>query len=278
MIVAQISDLHIKRKGKLLHHMVNTARFLRRCVDRLNALDPRPDAVVATGDLTDSGKPKEYKRLRKILADLAIPLYLLPGNHDEREQLRAEFGERHEYLPAGPYLHYTVERFALRLVCLDSTAPGMAGGVLDLGRLTWLDARLSEAPARPTMIFMHHPPFPTGVRSVDALGFRGLPEFAGIVARHPQIVRIACGHIHRVMSVPWQGTLACSAPSTSPQIVLQPRDVQPLGLALEPAGFVLHSWDAAGAVLHSRTQYLYDLFGDAAQNERAPGVPGALRS
>jgi 3',5'-cyclic AMP phosphodiesterase CpdA len=35
--------------------------------------------VVATGDLVDRGKTKEYRRLRKILADLAIPVYLIPA-------------------------------------------------------------------------------------------------------------------------------------------------------------------------------------------------------
>ena len=72
MIIAQISDTHIKRKGRLLHHMIDTARYLKRAVKRLNHLDPPPDVVLATGDLTESGKPKEYRRLRKILADLAV--------------------------------------------------------------------------------------------------------------------------------------------------------------------------------------------------------------
>jgi Icc protein len=91
MLIAQITDTHIRPKGKLLHHMVHTARSLRRCVERLEALEPRPDVVIATGDLVDRGKSKEYRRLRKILERLTIPLFVIPGNHDDRDALRDAF-------------------------------------------------------------------------------------------------------------------------------------------------------------------------------------------
>ena len=59
MIIAQMTDTHVRRKGKLLHHMINTAKRLRKAVRLLNAIEPRPDVVVATGDLVESGKRKD---------------------------------------------------------------------------------------------------------------------------------------------------------------------------------------------------------------------------
>jgi len=250
VIVAQITDLHIKRKGQLLHHMINTAKYLRRCIARLNALDPRPDLVLATGDLVEAGKPKEYRRLRKILSALELPLFLIPGNHDVREHLREAFPE-HTYLPESGPLQYTLEHLVVRLIGLDSTAPGRTGGEFDEDRLAWLDARLSEQPHRPTLLFMHHPPFRTGIRQLDALGFRGVEAFGDIVERHPQVERIVCGHIHRAMQVRWRGTIACTAPSTAHQLVLELRERQPLGFVLEPPGFLLHVWDGATLVSHA---------------------------
>src|SRR5271166_1678561 len=110
MIIAQITDTHIKRKGKLLHHMINTAKRLRKAVERLNALDPRPDVVLATGDLVEDGKRKEYKLLRKILDHLEIPLYVIPGNHDRSEAFLDAFSD-HAYLPRYGPLQYAIEQY-----------------------------------------------------------------------------------------------------------------------------------------------------------------------
>lgn len=255
MIIAQISDTHVKRRGKLLHHMIDTARYLKRAVKRLNALEPRPDVVLATGDLVESGKPKEYRRLRELLAGLEIPLYAIPGNHDDRAEFRRAFSD-HPYLATGlgaagadgavhrnaPVM-YAVERYPVRLIAIDSVYPGRAGGCVDAPRLRWLEARLGEQPARPTVLFMHHPPFQTGIRSVDAAGFIGVDALAATVRRHPQVLRVLCGHIHRPLQVPWAGTFASTASSTAHQVVLELRERRPMGFVLEPPGFALHVWE-----------------------------------
>lgn len=97
MILCQISDLHIKAHGKKSYRVVDTAESLRRCIAQVNTLPQRPDLVVFTGDLVDFGHPDEYAMLRTLLAPLQMPYYLLPGNHDERQALRAAFPE-HTYL------------------------------------------------------------------------------------------------------------------------------------------------------------------------------------
>jgi 3',5'-cyclic AMP phosphodiesterase CpdA len=253
MIVAQISDLHITRKGRLLHHMIDTARYLRRCIACLNELKPRPDVVFASGDLVDAGKPKEYRRLRKILEDLKIPLYAVPGNHDRSEAFREAFAD-HRYVASGGFAtQFVIDAYDLRLIGLDTSRPPETGGGLDEGRLDWLDERLGEAPGRPTLIFMHHPPFKTGIRQLDAAGFHGAERLGAIVERHAQVERIACGHIHRAMQVRWHGTIACTAPSTAHQFVLELRERRPLGFVLEPAGFLLHVWEDGAMVTHECT-------------------------
>jgi Icc protein len=250
MIVAQITDTHIQRKGRRLFGTVNAASHLRRCVARLNALEPRPDIVIATGDLADGGRPKEYRRLRDMLDELRMPVYLIPGNHDDGEALRAAF-PHHDYLPRlDPSIQYVLDEYPVRLIGLDSTEPGRAGGLLDASRLRWLEARLRERPDVPTLVFVHHPPFRTGIPQMDALGFEGADAFGAIVARNPQIERVVSGHIHRAMQVRWNGTIACTAPSTAYQLVLALREEHPLGLSLEPPGFALHIWDRGGMLTH----------------------------
>ena len=249
MIIAQITDTHIKRKGRLLHHIVNTAKHLRKAIRLLNAMEPRPDVVLATGDLVEDGKRKEYKRLRSILAELTIPLYVIPGNHDRREAFREAFAD-HVYLPPNGPLHYVVDDYPVRLIGLDTTVEDHAGGVMDAVRLNWLNEQLAPAPDTPTLIFMHHPPFQTGIPMLDNLGFHGRDEFGAIVERHPQIERIVCGHIHRSMQVRWHGTIASTAASTAFQFVLELRDRDRIGIGRERPGFALHVWDGNQLVSH----------------------------
>ncbi len=88
MLIAQISDMHIKKPGELLYGRIDTQGYLERAVAHVNALDPSPDIALVTGDLVDSGKPEEYENLKRMLSALRMPFYLIPGNHDARDPLR----------------------------------------------------------------------------------------------------------------------------------------------------------------------------------------------
>jgi 3',5'-cyclic-AMP phosphodiesterase len=239
VIVAQISDLHIRRRGHVLHHMPNTSDYLRRTIGRLHSLQPRPDIVLATGDLTERGSPHEYRRLRSMLGRLEIPHFLIPGNHDDREALRRAFRD-HRYLRTlASHASFAIDAWPLRIIGLDSTTPGRGGGFVDNERLVWLDAELRAHPRRPTILAMHHPPFRTGVPGLDHYGFENVDGLAEVVRAHPQIARIIAGHLHTVLMRPWNGAIACTAPSTSPQFVL---GRSRLGIGVESAGFLLHEW------------------------------------
>ena len=55
--------------------------------------------------------------LRRLLAPLSVPVYLLAGNHDEPMALRAAFAD-HAYLPPNGPLYYAVDLGPLRLIAL----------------------------------------------------------------------------------------------------------------------------------------------------------------
>ena len=89
ILIAQISDLHIKAPGALAYGRVDTAVALSRCISELNRLSPRPDLVVISGDLADTPTAAEYEHLTTLLAPLQIPFAAIPGNHDDRALMRA---------------------------------------------------------------------------------------------------------------------------------------------------------------------------------------------
>src|SRR5207237_5996864 len=107
----------------------DTAPFLARAVASLNALVPRPDVTVVTGDLVDHGEPDEYEQLRHLLAPLSMPVFVIPGNHDAREPLRQAFRDA-RYLPAEGYLQFAIEDYPVRLVALDTLVSGTHGAML----------------------------------------------------------------------------------------------------------------------------------------------------
>jgi 3',5'-cyclic AMP phosphodiesterase CpdA len=219
-------------------------------VAHLNRLSPAPDAVLATGDLVDSGDAGEYARLKELLGRLEKPVYLIPGNHDHRDNLRRSFPD-HGYLPRAGFLHYTLENWPVRFIALDTLIDGEMGGEICGERLKWLEQRLDEAPNRPTVIFMHHPPFVTGIGPMDAPGFGNTDKLAALIARHKNIERILCGHVHRPVTTRWAGTVASICPSTSHQIELRPGEQRRLGFVAEPPGYQLHHWrEGQGLVSH----------------------------
>ena len=265
MILAHITDPHIVAEGALfrcpvqgtapdaerISREIDSAPYLARAVAALNALQPRPDVTVVTGDLVDHGEPAEYAHLRRLLAPLAMPYFVIPGNHDARDPLRRAFASD-RYLPAEGFLQYTVEDYPLRLIALDTTIPGQHGGELCAERLAWLDRTLAAQPARPTAILMHHPPFLTGITYMDDYGLADAAGLVQIVARHPQIERILCGHLHRAIDRRFAGTVAGTAPSTAHQVRLNLVPGARISFIFEPPGYQLHRWqDGAGLVTHT---------------------------
>jgi len=251
MLIAQLSDMHLRDEGQLLYDRIDTGGYLERAVAHVLKLDPRPDVVILTGDLVEGGTPGEYARLRRLIAPLPMPVYVIPGNHDAREALRAAFAGD-GYFPSSGFLHYTVDDFPVRLIALDTLVEGKGHGALCAERLAWLEARLAEDSARPAMLFMHHPPFECGIDAFDRYRLNeGGERLAELVRRHGNVERAVCGHVHRPIQVRWAGTMASIAPSTAHQATLDLQDGAPLSMTMEPPALALHHWrPAAGLVTH----------------------------
>jgi 3',5'-cyclic AMP phosphodiesterase CpdA len=252
MLIAQITDLHIRPDGQRLYGGIDTNEMTRRAVARLAELDPLPDCVVVTGDVADCGRPEEYALASEILSRLPMPVFAIPGNHDRREAMRTGLVEKLGYSGRdGDFLNFTAEDFPVRLIGLDTNVPGEEGGDVCAAREDWLAGCLADGGGRPTMLFMHHPPFLTGVGGMDAVMCRTSPSFARLIEDHAEIERIACGHYHRPIIRRWRGTVGLVVPGVAHQVALDLRPGQPSRFILEPPGLALHTWsEEAGLVSH----------------------------
>ena len=251
MLIAQISDCHIRDHDSAFGRLVDTSETLRRVVDHLLALEPAPDVILATGDLTDDGTPPQYATLRDTLAPIAERIVPLPGNHDEGRAFRLAFADLLPNDVATDHCSYVVDRFPVRLVGLDTTLPGRHDGRFDSVREGWLDQTLS-ADDRPTVVFTHFPPFETGLTFMDQGGVADADRLRATIERHPQVRLLVAGHLHRPIQTTIGATLVSTCPSTGNQLKL---DLHPERAAAvdEPPAFQLHRWDGARFVTHTGT-------------------------
>jgi Icc protein len=241
ILIAQISDLHVKPLGELAYGHVDTATAVVRTVAKLNWLKPRPELVVVSGDLVDTGLPEEYAHLRQLLAPLEIPLALIPGNHDAREPMRAAFPEQ-PYADESAALNFALALPALDILLLDSSVPGAPHGELGGGTLAWLDVNLAASKTRPALVFVHHPPFVTGIRHMDQMNLRNASALADVLRRHPRARLIAAGHVHRATLTLFAGIAATICPAPNQAVALDLGELGPPAFTMEAPGFHLHAW------------------------------------
>lgn len=241
VLIAQISDLHIKRPGETAYGIVDTAAAFARCVAHLNAMTPQPDFVVISGDLVDGGSSEEYAHLKRLLAPLKISFAAIPGNHDVREAMRAAFPNQ-PYARATGAMNSRLSIAGLDLVLLDSSVPGKPYGLLDAETLQWLDETLASDLDRPALLFLHHPPFMPGIEHMDVQNLQNAKELAPIIRRHSRARMIAAGHVHRATLTQFAGIPATICPAPNHAVALDLDNSLVPSFALEPPALHLHAW------------------------------------
>lgn len=250
MLIAQLSDCHIVDRGEPFADRVDSAAGLRAAIATVNELETMPDLVLLTGDLVNHGTASQYDHLVELLGELDCPILPLPGNHDDRRELR----ERFPILPSGgpdDPIDLVHDVGPIRIVALDTTIPGRHDGRLTDAQLQWLDRQLAANADRPTIVAQHHPPITSGVAWMDhGAGFASGDREAEVLRRHDHVEAVVSGHLHRAFQRRYAGTIAVTCPSTASQLALDLVGSVPIYSA-EPTGLLLHHWrDGCGLTSH----------------------------
>jgi Icc protein len=250
----QVTDPHLFGDESRKLYGVQTSVSLGKVIDEaFRPGTPRPAAVLATGDIADDCSPAAYALLRRITGAPGLPVFSLPGNHDD-PALMAECVDDGLFQFGG-----TAEFGDWGAVFIDTHVPGRPEGRVSAGELARLDAALSDFGARPTMVCLHHPPVPVGSAWLDALGLCNGGEFLDVIGRHPSVRLVLGGHVHQEFETRRERVLYLATPSTCAQFT--PRtagcvmDIKPPGyrwIELQPDGTVvtevkwLEDWAVAG--------------------------------
>jgi Icc protein len=224
--IAQLSDPHLLSGSSGAKPLAAFRAVLAA------ALAEGPDAVVLTGDLADDGTDlpddgavtaraedraedradrsaeDSYAALAQAVAGLPCPVYYLPGNHDAPHRLRRALAA------VGIPHTLTAELGAWRLAFLTTALPGRVAGGTDAAELAALGAVLTAGPARPLLVFLHHPPVAIGSPWMDEIGLLDPENLFGLLDRHPEVRALACGHIHQAFAAERRGVAIYGCPST----------------------------------------------------------------
>lgn len=196
MIIAQISDTHIDLNGP------NRAARLddfERCVAAINRLSPAADVVIHTGDVAHNGLPGEYAAARRILDELRCPFHVAVGNRDDRDAMQDAFPVTGEILSDALFRQYCIDAHPVRLIVLDTLSTGTNKGEFCQARADALCAALSGKTAKPTVIFMHHPPFEVHESDypIQVGSWESVDRLRRALDGQDNVAGIFCGHTHR---------------------------------------------------------------------------------
>lgn len=221
MLIAQLSDPHVSVEGSILRSLVDTPTRFAAALGTLRELPKRPDVILLTGDLVNDATEAEYGLLAECLAEAPAPIVAVPGNHDNPRQLRDTIARIQPDLTPPPLrdpsdpLHHVVDDWPVRLVALDSTRRGFESGEITTDSAEWLDRTLAAAPDTPTVVLTHHTPYPTGSWWFDYQGVVGVELLRSVLSRHPQVLRVIAGHVHRSTQTQWGPLVLSTAGSTA---------------------------------------------------------------
>ena len=213
-LLYQLSDLHLVSEGR--HRSgADPLENLERAIELMTVAPSRPEGIVLTGDLADSGEPGAYRLLRaamdRLSVALAAPVVYVPGNHDLRNGFRGILLEQADVDETAPIDQ--IHRFGgLRLISLDSVVPGVDGGELRDEQLEWLRSELGSPAPDGTIVALHHPPISSPIRSMAALALAE-PERLASAIEGSDVCLVIAGHNHHASSGMLAGVPVWAAPS-----------------------------------------------------------------
>jgi 3',5'-cyclic-AMP phosphodiesterase len=219
LLVAQISDLHLFSDERQDLLGWNTWGSLEVVLQQVMTLNPSPDLILLTGDLSQDETEGAYQKVVQRFIPLGIPTYWLPGNHDHVPTMERVLNQ------PPIYTDKIIERGGWKFLLLNTNVPGQVYGALTAESLNWLEKQLKSTPkTQPTSIAMHHHPFRVNSPWLDKSGLQNSTALFDILDRHSQVQMVLFGHVHQEFECVRRDVTYLSTPSTCIQFSPQSSD------------------------------------------------------
>ncbi len=207
--LVQLTDCHLKESPEALVKGCTTEESLDAVVKAaLETGDASPDAVLATGDLTQDGSRAAYQRFRRRLEGLGLPVMCIPGNHDDPEIMAEVFNDGNFSICGDTAVG------DWQLILLSTWDGDRGGGRLSRKELDRLEHSLGNSRQPHALVVIHHHPVPIGSAWLDSVALDNAGDFLAIVDAHPRVRGVLWGHIHQVHESRRNGVHMMGTPST----------------------------------------------------------------
>jgi len=191
-----ISDTHLIGDEYRSLYGIDPEFRLKKAFQSIDRWHKDASFIVITGDLSNDGSSSSYEKLKAIIRNSTLPVYLILGNHDIRDNFKRFFPQYASY----KFVQYSQKTEDRVFLFLDSVVEHSPYGKLCEERLSWLKNQLDTYKKESIYIFMHHHPISCGLYEMDNVGnFKTKDRFWDLLKKHKNIKHISFGHIHRIM-------------------------------------------------------------------------------
>lgn len=251
--ILAITDIHMRSQGRTIIGLDPQAQFTKALA---HATKTHPDAehIILMGDLTNSGHPEEFQMVQDTISNSPIPVTLMLGNHDRRDNFSTVFPN----IPLTPsgHLQTRIDLGDDVLLCLDTLdGPPYPKyhhvGHLCADRLDWVREQLKTCANKRVSIFMHHPPHDVGFPGMDCIKLKNPDDLFTITTEHPEIRHIFAGHVHRTISGHTHGMGFSMFKSTCHQMPMALDSNDPSLSVAEPAAYGIVMFNQTSIIAHT---------------------------
>ena len=208
-LVAQITDTHLfadPTQGKM--YGVPTETSFLKVLEKLGQLQPQPDVLLLTGDISQDETPESYQRLASLLSPLNIPTYWIAGNHDCLPIMKQELNSA----PISAKKSFEIGGWYFLL--LNTNVPGCVYGQVSPESLEWLESQLKIIGNKPVLVALHHPPVKINSEWMDRIILHDPEPLLNIINHYPQVKIVLSGHVHQEFDTEINDVRYLTTPST----------------------------------------------------------------
>ena len=215
MKLIQISDCHLFAAPNKISYNINPLQSLERILTEVKA--HRPELLLVTGDISGDGSGQSYRHFSRLLAQAKIDcrVGIIPGNHDNPQQLAANINEEHLWLnnpqlilPNQWHIHLLNTQYQHTL------------GQISAASLKSLAKYVHQHSNAYHLLAAHHHPISCG-GWMDQHQWTNRQEFNAVVAQNQSIKGVVYGHIHMAIEQQQNQCLYMACPSTCWQFANQ---------------------------------------------------------
>src|SRR5205823_9884650 len=208
--VIQISDTHLFSDDEFEIFGVKSNIKFKEVMKRIfNEDSHNADMILLTGDMSQDETAESYRLITENLSTLDLPVYWIPGNHDDLEKLTVIFQKAKNFNRVN---HLTLLNW--HFIFLNTKIEGRDDGYLSHSELSMLKDELRSSPAdKKIAIVMHHHPTPVGTPLIDNYILKNSKDFWDIVIG-TNVRLIICGHVHGDYQLEYNNIMIESSPVT----------------------------------------------------------------